>query len=86
MEVVVRGTEGGLDLRPERCVLQGASIVPAPLMSRARPHTDSIYRRLKAQPQQEPRGVGADLNACADFGDVRRLLIDMHVKSSLQKL
>jgi hypothetical protein len=44
-------------------------------MHRSRPHADGVHHRLEAQPQQEPSGVGADLDASADFGDARRLLV-----------
>src|SRR5882672_3542962 len=86
VEVVVRRAEGRLDLGSEWSALQGASIVPAPLMHRAWPRADGVHRSPEAQPQQEPRGVGADLDACADFGDVRRLLIDVDVEPHLQEL
>src|SRR5439155_22693685 len=86
MEVVVRRAEGSLDLGPEWSALQDASIVPAPLMHRAWPRAEGVHRGLEAQPQQDPRGVGANLDACADFGDVRRLLIDVNVEPHLQEL
>ena len=81
MEVVVRRAEGSLDFGPEWSTLQDASIVPAPLMHRAWPRAEGVHRGPEAQPQQDPRGVGADLDACADFGDVRRLLIDVNVEA-----
>jgi hypothetical protein len=86
VEVVVWRAEGRLDLKPESCALQGASIVPPPLMHCTWSHPDGIHRGFEPEPQQEPGRVGTDLYACADLGDVRRLLIDMGVETSLQKL
>src|SRR5262245_16730498 len=80
VEVVIRRAEGCFDLRPQRYALQAASIVPAPLMDLARTHTDRIHRRLETQPLQQPRRVGTDLDASADPGDARRLLVDMAVE------
>jgi hypothetical protein len=48
VEVVVWRAEGRLDLEPERCALQGASVVPPPLMDCTRSHPDSIHRRFEA--------------------------------------
>jgi hypothetical protein len=86
MEVIVRRTEGRLDLRPQRRPLQGAAIVPAPLIDGGRPHADAIHRGLQAKPHQEARSVGADLDAGADLADARRLLVDVDVEPRLQQM
>jgi hypothetical protein len=86
MEMVIRRAESCLDIGPERSVLQGAPIVPPPLMHRAWPRADGVHRSPKAEPQQKPRSVRADLNASADFGDTRRLLIDVDVEADIQEL
>ena len=86
MEVIVGRAEGRLDLRPDRRALQGAAVVPAPLVDGERPHADRIQRRLEAEADQEARGIGADLDAGADLADARRLLVDMDVEPGLQEM
>ena len=46
MKVIVGRAELCLDLGTERRPLQGAAIVPAPLMHRERAHADGVHRRL----------------------------------------
>ena len=86
MEVIVGRAERRLDLRPDRRALQGAAVVPAPLVDGERPHADRIQRRLEAEADQQARGVGADLDAGADLADARRLLVDMDVEPGLQEM
>ncbi len=86
MEVIVRRAERCLDLGPERRALQGAAVVPAPLVNGERPHAGAIERRLEAEADQQARGVGADLDAGADLADARRLLVDMDVEPGLQQV
>ena len=49
MEVIVGRAERRLDLRPERRALQGAAVVPAPLVDGERPHAGRVQRRLEAR-------------------------------------
>ena len=86
MEVIVGRAERRLDLRPDRRALQGAAVVPAPLVHGERPHAGAIERRLEAEADQQARGVGADLDAGADLADARRLLVDMDVEPGLQQM
>ena len=50
------------------------------------PDTSRIQRGLQAEPDQQARGVGADLDAGADLADARRLLVDMDVEAGLQQM
>ena len=86
MEVVVGRAEGRFDLRPDRRALQGAAVVPAPLVDGERPHAHRIQRRLEAEADQEARGIGADLDAGADLADARRLLVDVDVEAGLEEM
>src|SRR5882762_9375252 len=86
MEVIVGRAERRLDLRPDRRALQGAAVVPAPLVDGERPHAGRIQGRLEAEADQQARGVGADLDAGADLADARRLLVDMDVEPGLQQM
>ena len=86
MEVIVGRAERRLDLRSDRRALQGAAVVPAPLVDGERAHADAIQGRLEAEADQEARGVGADLDAGADLADARRLLVDLDVEPGLQQL
>ena len=52
---------------------------------RGRTPTASIAG-FRPEPDQQPRGVGADLDAGADFADARRLLVDVDVEPGLQKM
>ncbi len=86
VEVIVGRAERRLDLPPDRRALQGAAVVPAPLVNGERPHAGAIEVRLEAEADQEARGVGADLDAGADLADARRLLVDMNVEPGLQQV
>ena len=86
MEVIVGRAERRLDLRAKRRALQRAAVVPAPLVDGERPHAGAIEGRLEAEADQQARGVGADLDAGADFADARRLLVDVDVEPGLQQV
>jgi hypothetical protein len=86
MEMIVGRAEGRLDLRAERRALQRAAIIPAALVHGERSHADFVHRGLQSQPDQQARGVGADLDAGADLADGGRLLVDMDIETGLQQL
>jgi hypothetical protein len=85
MEMIVRRAECRLDLRTQRSALQGAAIIPAPLMHAGRPHAPRLHRLLDAEPVQQPRRIGADLNAGPDLAELRRLLVDLNIAAGLQQ-
>ena len=86
MEVIIWCAEGRLDLRPDRCALQGTAVVPAPLVDGERPHADPIEGRLEAEADQEAGRVGADLDAGADLADGGCLLVYMDVEPGFQQM
>ncbi len=86
VEVIVRRTEGLLDQSADGRALQGAAVVPAALVHGLRKDADPVHGRAQAEPMEQPRGVGADLDAGADLADARRLLVDLHVEAGLQQM
>ncbi len=84
MEMIVGRAERRLDLRSQRSALQGAAVVPAPLMHAGRPYAPRIHRVLEAETMQQPRRIGADLDAGADLAESRRRFVHMDVATRLQ--
>lgn len=85
MEMIVGCTEALLDFRAQRRALQRATVVPALLVDGERSHAPALHRVPEAQPMQQARGVGADLQAGADLAEARRLLVDLNVESGLEQ-
>ena len=85
MRLVVRKAERVLDGLAQRRTKQRPAILPAPLMNPLTAHAGP--RELPGEPEtvQDPRGVGADLDAGADFGERSRLFVHMHVEPGSQQ-
>ena len=66
--------------RVECRLLQGAAVVPAPLMGAARAHRLAVEPRPEAEPIEDARGIGAHVDAAADLGQPCRLLVDIDRK------
>src|SRR6266849_1605946 len=69
--------------RVERRPLQRAAILPAPLMGAGGPHGLTVERSAEAEPIEDPRRVRPHVNAAADLGQLRRLLVDIDVEAGL---
>ena len=85
MKMIVRRAERRFDLRAERGALQGAPVIPPPLMDGDRPHTACIHRGAEAETAQQARRIGTDLDAGADLAELRRLLVDVDVAARLHQ-
>ncbi len=72
-----------LAARVERRPLQRAAVLPAPLMGAERPHGLAVERRAEAEPIEDPRRVRPHVDAAADLGQLRRLLVDVDVEAGL---
>ena len=84
--MIVRRAERLFDQLADRRPLKRAAIVPAALMHRPRKDANIVHRYAQAEPMQQPRGVGADLNARANLADPRRLLMDLDVDAGVQEM
>src|ERR1700730_5078206 len=67
-------------LRVERRALQSAPVVPTPLMGAARAHALAQQSLGKTESEQNTGRVRAHVDAAADMGQRRRLLIDIDLK------
>ena len=72
-----------LAARVERRPLQRAAVLPAPLVRAERPHRLAVERVAEAEPIENPRRVRPHVDAAADFGQLRRLLVDLNVEAGL---
>ena len=63
--------------RVERRALQGAAVLPAPLVRADRAHPLAVEPFGEAEPAQDARRVRAHVDAAADFGQLGRLLVDI---------
>ena len=69
--------------RIERRLLQCPPVVPAALMGAQWAHAHAVERRTKPQSKQHAAGIGAHVDAAADLGQFRGLLVDVHVEPGL---
>jgi hypothetical protein len=69
-----------LAARVERRPLQRPAILPAPLMRAGWPYRLAVERVAQAEPIEYPRRVRTHVDAAADFGELRRLLVDVDVE------
>src|SRR4029453_8330544 len=84
MKMIVGRAKGGLDFRSQRSALQSASVVPPPLVDRKRTHARRVHRMLEPEPMEQPRRIGAYLDAGAYLTELRCLFVDGHVAIGLQ--
>ena len=85
MHLVVRRAERGLHGVRERRAQQRAAVLPAALVPRERLHAHARQRVGQAEPVQDARGVGADLDAGADLAERAGLLVDLDVEAGPQQ-
>src|SRR5215472_7754433 len=85
MKGVVGRAERRLDRLPQWRAKQKASIVPAPLVERARFDARPSQRVRDPEPIQNARRVGADIDAGADFAERFGLLVDLDLESGAQQ-
>src|SRR5215471_18574751 len=57
--------------------LQGAPVLPAPLVREERPDPLAVEPRSEAQPAQNAHRVWAHVDAAADLSQLRSLLVDI---------
>ncbi len=69
-----------LALRVEPGLLQGAPVVPAALVHPDRPHGLTVEPLAEPEPIEDARRVRPHVDAAADFGQLRRLLVDLDVE------
>jgi len=69
-----------LALRIERRALQGAAVVPAPLMCAAGAYPVAQQALAEAEPDQDARRVRPHVDAAADMGQGGRLFVDVDVE------
>ena len=74
-----------LDRVAEPRLGQRAAVLPAALMKERRAERHLGAFLAEAEPDQEARGVRADVDAGADFAEQARLLVDLHVEAGLQQ-
>ena len=67
--------------RIERRALQGAPVLPAPLMRADRAHPLAVEPFGEAEPLQDAHRVRAHIDAAADLGQLRRLLVDFDLET-----
>src|SRR5947208_10843311 len=65
--------------------LERAAVLPAPLMRADRPDGVAVERLAEAEPVEDPHRVRAHVDAAADLGPYRRLLVDIDVEAALMK-
>ena len=86
VEHVGRRAEQRFGLFDQPRARQRAAVLPAPLVERRRPHADALELLAEPETDQEPRRVRTDHQAGADFGRLRRLLVDVNVVARLQQV
>jgi hypothetical protein len=67
--------------RVQRRTLQGAAVLPAPLMRAHRAHRLAVECRAKAKTVEGARRVGPHVDAAADLRELGRLLVDVDVEA-----
>ena len=72
-----------LAARIERRPLQGAAVLPAALVRADRPHALAVEPGAEAEPVQDPHRVRRHVDAAADLGQLRRLLVDIDLEPGL---
>ena len=82
---MMRRAELLLDIGGKPRLGQRAAVVPAALMEERRAVRHPGAFLAKAKPDQDARGVRADVDAGADFAEQARLLVDLHVEAGLQQ-
>jgi hypothetical protein len=70
VELLAERVEGG--------PLEGAAVLPAPLVGAGRAHGLAVEPLPEAEPVEDARRVRAHVDAAADLGQLRRLLVDVH--------
>ena len=66
--------------RIERRTLQGAPVLPAPLVGDNRAHALAVEPCGEAQPAQDAHRIRAHVDAAADLGELGRLLVDVDLE------
>ncbi len=66
--------------RVERRPLQGAAVLPAPLVGPGRAHRLAVEPVAEAEPVEDAGGVRAHVDAAADLGQLRRLFVDLDLE------
>ncbi len=69
--------------RIERGALQGAPVLPTPLMGEERAHALAVEPGGETRPAQDAGRVRAHINAAADLGEFGRLLVDIDLEAGL---
>jgi hypothetical protein len=69
--------------RIERRLLQGAPVLPAPLVGEERAHALAVEPGSEAEPTQDARRVRAHIDAAADLGELGGLLVDVDLEAGL---
>src|SRR2546429_6679511 len=85
MQVVVRRAVVALVRLGERDLVQELRGVVAPELVLLRLDPYLVERAAQAQVVEHLDGVGALLDARADFAELRRLLVDAHLEAALHK-
>ena len=85
MEDVMRRAELTFDIGGEPRLGQRAAVVPAALMEERRSVGHPGAFLAETEPDQNARGVRADVDAGADLAEQARLLVDLHVEAGLQQ-
>src|SRR5439155_1332108 len=65
--------------------LERTAVLPAPLMRADRPDGVAVERLAEAEPVEDPHRVRSHVDAAADLGQYRRLLVDIDVEAGLTK-
>ena len=79
----VRGAVKLLAERVERRALQSAAILPTALVATDRAHSFAVEPFGEPEPAQDARRVRAHIDAAADLGELRRLLVEIHFEAGL---
>ena len=69
--------------RIERRALQGAAVLPAPLMRAGRAHALAVESRPEPEPAQDAGRIRRHVNAAAYLGQLGRLLVDVDLEAGL---
>src|ERR1041384_500858 len=79
------GSELTLDITGETRLGQCAAVIPAALMKEGRSVGQPGAFFAEAEPDQDARGVRADVDAGAHLAEQARLLVDLDVKAFFQQ-
>ena len=83
MQGHMRGAVELLAERVERGALQGAAVLPAPLVGAGRTHPLTVEPGPEPEPAQDAGRVRRHVDAAADLGQLGRLLVDVDLEPGL---